>query len=456
MKVKSIFEGQRHYFETKETLSVDFRISQLTKLKNALKSNEERIFRAIYKDFNKSAYDTYITELGQVYKEISLFIKKLKKWSKPKKVRTNIINFPGSSKIIPEPLGCTLVFGAWNYPIYLSLMPVIASLGAGNTVILKPSEIANKTSNVLATIINNEFNSNYLCVIEGGKEVATEILKLKFDKIFFTGSTKVGKIVYQAAANHLTPVTLELGGKSPTFVLEDSNLKMAAKRIAWSKFVNAGQTCVAPDYLVVHKNIEDKFLELLKYEIEKNYTSNGELSENYAQIINEPNFDRLENLIDPQKVFIGGKSSKDTRYISPTILREISFDDKIMEEEIFGPLLPIISYTNLEKVVDQIRRRPKPLACYIYSNNQEDISYILSQISFGGGAINDSVMHLSNSNLPFGGVGSSGFGSYHGKNGFDAFSHHKSILARNTWFESSVKYYPYTKAKWKLLRWLFE
>ncbi|MEA3505815.1 MAG: aldehyde dehydrogenase [Bacteroidota bacterium] len=456
MNIKEILLQQQEFFNSNKTKETDFRIQQLKKLKRLLKENEELLYKAIYEDFGKSEFETYISELSLIYHEINIFIKNIKKWSRKKSVPTNFANYPSKSYIIPEPLGNTLIIGAWNYPFQLSLVPAISSLAAGNTVILKPSELPIKTSEVMTRIINKNFPSNYFRVIEGGVTETTELLKHKFDKIFFTGSISVGKIIYQAAAKHLTPVTLELGGKSPAFVLSNCNIKITVKRIVWAKFFNAGQTCVAPDYVLVDKSIEKEFLVALKKEIEKYHKSDNNISDNYLRIINTNNFERLSKLIDYDKVFCGGKINKENRFISPTIMQNISFEDDIMKDEIFGPILPVIGFSNLDEVIKEVKMRSKPLSCYIFSKSKKEINKLLKEISFGGGAINDSVMHLSNSKLPFGGVGFSGIGSYHGEFGFITFSHYKSILHKPFWFESTLKYPPYTIKKMKILKYLLE
>jgi aldehyde dehydrogenase (NAD+) len=454
MNIIDVHSKQQTFFLTNKTKDVDYRISQLKKLKGLLKSNEQKLFDAIYEDFGKSEFETYLTELSLLYHEISLFEKKLKSWSKPKHVWTDIANMPGRSYIIPEPLGVTLVIGAWNYPYLLSLHPAVCAIAAGNTVILKPSELPSRTASIMADLINNNFPEELIHVVEGSVKETTELLELKFDKIFFTGSTPVGRIVYQAAAKNLTPVTLELGGKSPTFVFADCNIAMTAKRLVWAKFINAGQTCVAPDYVLVEKSIESKFLEALKQEIEKYHADRKDIGENYLRIINERNFDRLVRLIDPAKVYCGGYTDKEKRFISPTIMHQVNFDDTVMQDEIFGPILPVIPFTNLDEAIKLVKDRPKPLSCYVYSKNRKLIKKILHEISFGGGAVNDSLMHLSNSNLPFGGVGASGIGSYHGKAGFDNFSHFKSIVDKPFWMEPNLKYPPYNKFKSKLIKWV--
>ncbi len=456
MKIQEIYTKQQDFFNSNKTKDVSFRIEQLKKFKKVLKANEDLLYKAIYEDFGKSEFETYVSELSLLYHEINNFVKNIKKWSKRKKVSTGFANFPAKSYIIPEPLGTTLIIGAWNYPYQLSLVPAITSLAAGNTVILKPSELPSKTSEIMAKIINDNFPNDYFCVIEGGVKETTELLEYRFDKIFFTGSIPVGRIIYQAAAKHLTPVTLELGGKSPTFVLADTDIKMTAKRIVWAKFLNAGQTCVAPDYVLVDKLIEEKFIEALKSEIEKYPTDSKYQNENYLKIINTNNFDRLSKLIDSDKICFGGDTNRDERFISPTILKNISFEDEVMKDEIFGPILPVLSFTDLHEAIKMVKERPKPLACYIYSKNRKIIDKLLKEISFGGGAVNDSLMHLSNSNLPFGGVGLSGIGNYHGKSGFDTFSHNKSILDKPFWLEPNIKYTPYSKKKLKIIKWLLE
>ncbi|WP_338410099.1 aldehyde dehydrogenase [uncultured Flavobacterium sp.] len=456
METIDIIKSQNDFFNSNQTKDIGFRIKQLKKIKFLLKDNEKLLFKAIYKDFGKSKFETYVSEFALIYHEINTAVKNLKKWSQFKKVGTSLVNFPAKSYIIPEPLGTILVIGAWNYPYQLSLLPAISAIAAGNTVVLKPSELPLHTSNVMATLINNAFNSNYFYVKEGGISVATALLELRFDKIFFTGSSAVGRKIYLAAAKHLTPVTLELGGKSPTFVFSDTDIKTTAKRIAWAKFLNAGQTCVAPDYILVEQKAEERFIHALKEELNKYPKKHQDFSDNYTQIINTANFDRLKDLIDNSTICYGGSTDRNTRFISPTILKNVSFNDKIMEDEIFGPILPIIIFTDIDLAIQEIKKRPKPLACYIYSKNKETIKKILHEISFGGGAINESIMQLSNSNLPFGGVGFSGMGSYHAKAGFDTFSHYKSILHKPFWFESSLKYAPYSNKKMNWIKRLME
>lgn len=450
MSYSEIIDSQRSFFNSGSTKNVEFRITQLKKLSVLLRSNEPKLYQAIYEDFKKSEFETYATELALIYHDIDEAIKKIKKWSRRKKVKTNLTNFPARSFIIPEPLGVSLIIGAWNYPYLLSLAPCVAAIAAGNTVILKPSELSKNTSALMAELINKNFPQNYFKVVEGGAKETSELLELKFDKIFFTGSVPVGKIIYLAAAKHLTPVTLELGGKSPAFITSDCNLKDSVKRLVWAKFLNAGQTCIAPDYVLVDEKVKDVFLKTVKEQLEK-FDHKFE-NENYVQIINDKNVDRLESLIDKNKVYCGGVVDKSIRYISPTILTNVTFDDNIMKDEIFGPILPVLSYTKLEDAVREVKARPKPLSCYVFTSDKEVENKVLSELSFGGGAVNDAVMHISNSNLPFGGVGESGTGNYHGEAGFKAFSHYKSILGKSFWFEPDFKYPPYSKKKFAWIK----
>ena len=452
MNYEEIIKKQRNYFNSNQTKDIKFRIAQLRKLKNLIKNQESVLFEAIYKDFKKSEFDTYTTELNIVYHEIEESIQKLPKWSRLKKAKTNLLNLPARSYIISEPLGVCLIIGAWNYPFQLTFAPMVAAIAAGNTVILKASEISSATSAAIARLINENFPSEFMVAVEGGATETTELLEQKFDKIFFTGSTFVGKIVYQVAAKNLTPVTLELGGKSPAIVTRNSNLKDTAKRLVWAKFLNSGQTCIAPDYVYVDEIVKDELLLHLKDFIRKfNYSFENN---NYIQIINEKNFHRLTGLIDPAKIYCGGESNLQKRYIAPTILTGVTFEDKVMDEEIFGPILPVISYYDLSDAIAQIKSRPKPLACYIFTHDTSSRNRLLKEISFGGGAVNDAVMHISNSNLPFGGVGSSGTGSYHGEAGFIAFSHFKSILDKPFWLEPNLKYPPYSAMKLSWIKYL--
>ena len=450
MNYADILQQQKTFFNSHATKDLNFRKAQLQKLKKVVKSNEKLLYDAIYQDFGKSEFETFGTEISFIYKDIDYYLKNLKSFAKPKNVLTNIVNQMGSSKIVFEPLGNCLVIGAWNYPYQLTLTPVIAAIAAGNTCMIKPSELPENTMKAMAKLINENFDAKFLYVVEGGVEETTAILKLRFDKIFFTGSPRVGKIVYKAAAEHLTPVTLELGGKSPAFVTEKADLQIAAKRIVWGKFINAGQTCVAPDYLYVAENIKAKFLKVLIEEIKKrNYTDNVD---HYCKIINERNFDRLEKMIDREKVVFGGETNREKRYISPTVLDNVTWEDAVMQEEIFGPILPILTYKNLETAMQTVVEGEKPLSAYLFSNDAKEQELFTEKLSFGGGCINDTLMHLSNDRLPFGGVGNSGIGHYHGKFGFIAFSHQKAILKKSNYLEPELKYPPYSDAKLNILK----
>lgn len=449
---KAILEKQSSFFAANQTKSIKFRIEQLKKLMSLIKANETFLNDSIYKDFKKVAFETYETELAIIYSEIMLAIRKLSSWSKKRFVGSGLSNFPGKSFIIQEPYGNVLVIGSWNYPYQLSILPAVSALAAGNTVIIKPSELAINSSNAMAKIINENFDESILHVIEGGVDETTTLLKHPFDFIFFTGSTKVGKIVMRAASENLSPVVLELGGKSPAIIEKDAHIKMTAKRIVWGKFLNSGQTCVAPDYLLVDQSIKAELIQEIKNQIDLIYGENPMHSEAFVRIINQRNFHRLIKLIDKEKVIIGGNTCENELFISPTVLDNISFDDEIMQEEIFGPLLPIISYNDLDWAIGQIKNKPKPLALYLFSNTAKIQQKVLNEISFGGGAINDVVMHLANSKLPFGGVGHSGIGNYHGAYGFKIFSHQKAIIKKTNWFEPWFKYPPYTKGKLFIIR----
>ncbi len=450
MDVKKITELQRHFFSTNITKDLDFRIRKLKRLKSVLQENETLLYNSIFNDFKKSQFETYVTELSVIYKEIDCALSNIKKWSRKHNVLTGLANLPGRSYIVPEPLGSVLIIGAWNYPFLLSLGPAVSAIAAGCTVLLKPSEIPIQTSNVMARLINQNFEPHFFSVVEGGVEETTELLKIKFDKIFFTGSNNTGKIVYQAAAKHLSPVTLELGGKSPAIITKGVNINMVAKRLVWAKFLNAGQTCIAPDYVLVENSIQEQFLSAVKIQIEKACYKIE--NHNYTQIINQKNFDRLKDLIDVDKIYMGGICNQSERVIEPTVLVNVGFEDSVMKDEIFGPILPVLTFSDIDDTIKVIKTFPKPLSCYVFTKNKFLKNKILTEISFGGGAINDALMHFSEQRLPFGGVGNSGMGSYHGKYGFETFSHYKSILQKSFWIELNFKYSPYSKTKLKWIK----
>jgi len=454
MDMNAIVAAQRTFFETGATRPVVFRLTQLKALKQALRDHEERLCAAIREDFGKSTFDTVTTELAILQHDLREAIAKTAKWSARKRVPTPLVNFPARSFIVPEPLGVALVMGAWNYPYQLSFAPVIAALAAGCTVVLKPSELPARTSRAIAALVRETFAPEVFAVIEGGVTETTALLAERFDKIFFTGSVPVGRIVYQAAARHLTPVTLELGGKSPAIVAADCDLAMTARRLVWAKYLNAGQTCIAPDYVLVEESVREAFLEAVKGEIARQDFRLE--NDNYVQIVNERNFQRVQALIDPAKVFVGGRCDAAQRLIEPTVLTGVEWDDAVMQDEIFGPVLPVLSFTNLDAAIAQINSRPRPLSCYVFTKNSKIRERVLEEISFGGGCVNDAILHVSNPHLPFGGVGESGIGAYHGEAGFQAFTHFKGILEKPTWFEPFLKYAPHTPARLKWVRRLME
>ncbi|ACA54737.1 aldehyde dehydrogenase [Clostridium botulinum] len=453
--IRNILEKQKSFFDKGYTKDINFRIEALKKLKHNIKINENNIFKALKIDLNKSEFETFITEIGIVYDEINGAIRNIKKWSKPKKVKTPITNFLASSYIYNEPYGVALIMSPWNYPFQLIMAPLVGAISAGNCVLLKPSELAVETEKIIVKIIKDTFSDEYIGVITGGIEESTALLKEKFDYIFYTGGINVGKIVMRAAAEHLTPITLELGGKSPCIVDKDANIDLAARRIAWGKFLNAGQTCVAPDYLVVHRNIKEKLISSIENYIVEFFGENTFESEDYPRIINERHFKRLEGYLKEGKIVSGGNTDINNLYIEPTIIEGINFENRIMEEEIFGPIFPVIEFENIDKVIDIVKNNPKPLALYYFSENKEKQEFIIKNISFGGGCINDTIMHLSTSTLPFGGVGSSGIGGYHGRASFDTFSHKKSILKKSNLIDVKIRYAPF-KGKINLAKRLFK
>ncbi|MFV0505370.1 MAG: aldehyde dehydrogenase family protein [Bacteroidales bacterium] len=450
MDYLSIFNGQREFYKSHQTLSISFRKENLKKLKSILVDNEGRLYDAIYKDFRKSKFDTYVSELSLVYSGIDFFVKKLNALCRPRKVKANLLNMPGANYIYKEPYGNTLIIGAWNYPYQLTILPVVTAIAAGNTCIIKPSELPENTLKLMAELINENFPSDFLYVVQGGVFETTEILKYSYDKIFFTGSPKVGKIVYEAAAKSLTPVVLELGGKSPLIVSKSADIDVTVKRLVWGKFLNAGQTCIAPDYLLVEKTIMPIVLEKLKDRLNDANYADGAV--HYTSIINKRNFDRLIALIDSKKIVCGGHVNEDNLYISPTVLEDITWSDPIMQEEIFGPVLPILAYDKFEETLDRVNRMEKPLSAYLFSNSDKEKELFLTKLSFGGGCINDVIMHVTNHRMPFGGVGSSGIGNYHGTYGFDAFSHSKPIVKKALWGETELRYPPYTAKKLNLIK----
>jgi aldehyde dehydrogenase (NAD+) len=436
--------------------NIDYRKETLIKLLDNLIIHENEIVDALYKDFKKPAFESVITETNYVITELKHTIKKMKSWSKPTRVLPSIINFPSRDYIYKEPYGRVLIIAPWNYPYQLALCPLVSAVAAGNQIVIKPSELTPNTSSIIAKIIRKTFHEEHVKVVEGGIEVSQDLLAQRWDYIFFTGSIPVGKIIAKAAAQYLTPTTLELGGKSPCIVDETAKLKLAAKRIVWGKFLNAGQTCVAPDYILVHQDVKSKFIDFLKQEITLAYGENPEKSNDFARIVNTKNWERVKNLIEPTKVIFGGQSTANSLYIAPTLIDESDIDSELMQEEIFGPLLPILTYRNKADIQIIFSKYEKPLALYVFTENDAFANEIIQKYSFGGGCINDTVIHLSNSRLPFGGVGYSGSGAYHGKFSFDTFSHKKSMIKKATWLDLPLRYAPYNDKLAlvkKLLKW---
>jgi aldehyde dehydrogenase (NAD+) len=441
-KIGDVIQNQRNFFGTGKTKDVTFRIEQLKNLKQAIIEHEQAIIEALKADLHKSELETYITEIG-VIKEIDYAIKHINTWTKHKKAALSFDFFSYSARIYPEPLGVVLIIGPWNYPFQLIISPLVGAIAAGNCTIIKPSEIASHTSGVIAKIIAKHFDPAYIAVVEGGVEASQKLLAEKFDHIFFTGGTAVGKIIMAAAAKHLTPVTLELGGKSPCIVDSDINLEHTVRRITWGKFINAGQTCIAPDYLLVNQKIKKDLIDGLKKCLKEFYGENPISSPDYARIVSQKHFERLVNFLKDGEVIIGGENQLSERYIAPTVIDNISLEDSIMQEEIFGPILPVIEYTDITEAIALINSRPKPLALYLFSQNKNLQKRILQETSSGGVCINDTVMHVAVSSLPFGGVGDSGIGNYHGKASFDTFSHNKSVLQNSFWVDLKWRYAPY-------------
>ncbi|MDD7886162.1 aldehyde dehydrogenase [Flavivirga sp. 57AJ16] len=450
-----ILSRQRDFFKSQKMKDVPYRLSLLKALKKEIIASEHAIYDALKKDFKKPEFETFISEFGLVMSELNLAIKNLKKWARPKRVRSSILTFPVRDYIYKEPYGNILIIAPWNYPFLLAIEPLIMAIAAGNTVILKPSELTKHTSQRIADIVQRTFPEAVATTIEGGVEIATELLAQKWDYIFFTGSVPVGKIVARAAAKHLTPVTLELGGKSPCIIDDTANLKLAARRISWGKFLNAGQTCIAADYIIIKSNIKDVFIDALKIEIVKRYGDNPKDSSDLPRIINKKNVQRIADMLAGSQVIFGGHVDVENCYIAPTLIDTPHLDSKIMRDEIFGPVLPILTYDTEQDIEHIIWNGNKPLALYVFSKNNTFVEQTIKKYNFGGGVVNDLLIHFGNHRLPFGGVGASGMGAYHGKTGFNTFSHHKAISKRGNWLDPSVRYAPY-KGKLGLLKKMFK
>lgn len=454
MNIDKIVQKQKSFFLSHKTKDISFRKDSLKKLLYEIKKKEKEIINAINSDFRKSEYETVMTETSVIISELNLTLRNIKKWSKPQKTLPSLLNFPSIAKIYKEPYGNTLIISPWNYPFQLAFAPLIGAIAAGNTVLLKPSEHTSNTSNIIRKIIENVFSPEHVSVIEGDASVSGKLLKIRWDYIFFTGSTSIGKIVAKAAAEHLTPITLELGGKSPCIIDESANLKLAAKRILWGKFINCGQTCISPDYILIHTSVKEKFITYFQQELRKAYGENPELSQDFPRIINSINFNRLRKMME-HKIILGGQINEKDLYISPTLIDEPELNSKVMQEEIFGPILPIISYSSISKIDKIVSQNDKPLAFYVFSKKKSFVNQMISKYSFGGGTINDTTVHFINHRLPFGGVGKSGMGSYHGKRSFNTFTHQKGIVFRANWLDIQTRYAPY-KGKLKQLKTLMK
>ena len=441
--ITEILQQQSDFFQTQQTKDVSFRKKALNRLQEEIVKREDAICDALYADFKKPKFETLAAETQFVLAELKYTLKKIDRWARPKRVSASWMNWPSSDYIYKEPYGTVLIIAPWNYPFQLAIAPLIGAIAAGNTAVVKPSEVTPHTAAIISEIIKAVFDPAHVAVVEGGVEVSQELLGKKWDYIFFTGSTHVGKIVYESAAKHLTPVTLELGGKNPCIVDDTAVIDLAAKRIVWGKFLNAGQTCIASDYILVHENIKDKLVDALKENITKCYGENVEASPDFSRTVSEKHYTGLKDMLEGEEILFGGQSNDEDHYLAPTLVNEPQMDSKLMAGEIFGPILPIISYKTEADIHKYITNYGKPLATYVFSNNREFQKKIIDTYSFGGGAINDTVIQITNKRLPFGGVGQSGIGAYHGKISFDIFSHHKAIIKKANWFEAPVRYPPY-------------
>lgn len=443
--IKNILDKQKKFYKSGKTKEISYRIENLKLLYKAIQKNESNIIQALNTDLNKADFEGYATEIGMVLEEISYMLKNMKRILKVKKVRTPLAQFPSVSKIYKEPYGNVLIIAPWNYPFLLSVSPLVGAMASGNCTIIKPSNHAPATSSVIKKIMEDTFDEGYITVVEGGREENQSLLDNKFDLIFFTGSKHVGKIVMEKAAQNLTPVVLELGGKSPCIIDKTADIKTSAKRVVWGKGVNSGQTCVAPDYLLVHKDVKTEFINELKKDIEILFGSKPEANLEFPKIINRKHFDRLNRLIETGEVIYGGNANEKTNQIALTLMDNVGWEDPIMQEEIFGPILPIIVYDDLDEAINLINNRPKPLALYLFTKSKEVENKVINDVSYGGGCINDTIVHLATSHMGFGGVGESGMGSYHGKSSIDTFSHSKSVLKKSNFIDIPVRYPPYGK-----------
>lgn len=452
MDVKPLVEAQRAYFQSGATIDIKSRIAALRTLQTAVRAYSTQLLDALQKDLGKSHSEGYMCEVGLTLSEIRHVLSHVRRWARTEWKMTALTNSLAHSTIVKEPYGVTLIMSPWNYPVLLTLEPLVGALAAGNTVILKPSAYAPETSAVLKQMIDEYFDPRLVAMVTGGREENQALLNEHFDYIFFTGGVTVGKYVMRQASEHLTPITLELGGKSPVIIDKTANLWVAAKRVAFGKYLNCGQTCVAPDYVLIDEQVHDKFLALLKKAIAKMYTDQALSNPNYGHMINKKHFDRVCGLIDPKKVVYGGQTNIATMQISPTVLDGVTADDAIMQEEIFGPVLPILTYKTIDEAYRFVQQRPHPLALYLFTNDRKTEQHWLRTQPFGGGCVNDTIIHLATNNLPFGGVGASGMGSYHGKKSFDTFTHEKAVVKKYNWLDLSLRYQPYGRIKDALVR----
>ena len=454
-QIDDILQLQRDFYDNGATIPVSFREKQLKKLYQAVQKYRPQIEEALKKDLGKSSYESFMCEIGLVLSEISYMIRHVKKFSKRKTVYTPLAQFASHSYVQPVPYGNTLIMSPWNYPFLLSIDPLVDAIAAGNTAIIKPSAYSPATSKIIEMLVKECFSPAHVSVVTGGRAENAALLEKKFDFIFFTGSQNVGREVMRHAAVNLTPVVLELGGKSPCIVEESADIRLAARRIVFGKYLNCGQTCVAPDFILCHKSIQDKLLQELKLQVEKQFGSDPLADNDYGKIINQKHFDRLCRLLHSGELCLGGETDAETLRIAPVIMTHVTFDDPVMQEEIFGPVLPVLTYENFEELMLLLKKRPKPLALYLFSSNKAHIHRVNEELSYGGGCINDTIIHLATSEMGFGGVGDSGMGAYHGKAGFEAFSHQKSIVDKKTWLDLPMRYQPYTSKLYRKLLQIF-
>lgn len=454
---RTLLEVQRGFFATGGTRSLEFRRATLQRLRAALERSEGEVLEALREDLGRPAAEAYTSDVGIVLSELDQALRHLERWARPRKQRTPPLLFPATSWIQPEPYGCTLIIGPWNYPLQLVLVPLVSAVAAGNCAVIKPSELAPRSAEVIARIVGAAFGPEHVAVVQGDADAVQGLLAQRFDYIFFTGGTRVGRIVMSAAARFLTPLTLELGGKSPCIVAADADLAVAARRIAWGRFMNAGQTCVAPDFVLAHASVREELVRRLAQAVRDFYGDDPRRSPDFGRIVNTQHFDRLAAYLEDGRTVVGGQADREARYIAPTVLDKVQWDDAVMQEEIFGPILPVLEYESLTEAIARVRAMPAPLALYVFSADRDTQDRVLRELPSGGACINDTISHLLNPNLPFGGVGDSGMGGYHGRHGFDTFSHLRGVVRRGTWFDLAAKYPPYRtplSVLRGLMRWL--